>query len=73
MQQLTTSLLINAKELTKFRRLAQLVIRQRGEVELFLLDSIQVRAQFLTEVMTDHATGHIYVGKFFFSFSFNTG
>ena len=45
-QQLKTSLLIKEKELTKFRRLAQLMIRQRGEVELFLLDSIQVRAQF---------------------------
>lgn len=40
-QKLKSIVLQKAQELKKFRHLAEIVIRQRGEVELFLLDSIQ--------------------------------
>jgi len=40
-QKLKSIVLQKAQELKKFRHLAETVIRQRGEVELFLLDSIQ--------------------------------
>lgn len=42
LQKLKSMVLQKAKELKKFRHLAQVVVRQRGEVELFLLDSIQL-------------------------------
>ncbi|KAG0562008.1 hypothetical protein KC19_9G110000 [Ceratodon purpureus] len=40
-KKLKSVVLQKAQELKKFRHLAEIVIRQRGEVELFLVDSIQ--------------------------------